>query len=60
MTARILRSPFGARLCSTRFYRPAELDGPGTLQILEFRCVLRHGHRGRHEVEIVQGSQDLG
>lgn len=44
----------GRRSCSTRFYRPAEHDGPGTLTIFEFRCVLRTGHRGRHQIEEIR------
>jgi hypothetical protein len=36
--------------CGTRFYLPAEDDGPGTLEIFEFRCVLRQGHRGSHRI----------
>ena len=37
--------------CGTRFYLPAEDDGPGTMEIFEFRCVLRQGHRGSHRIE---------
>lgn len=44
----------GRRSCSTRFYRPAEHDGPGTLTIFEFQCVLRAGHRGRHQIEEIR------
>lgn len=54
MSSRTLLSPLPGRRCSTRFYRPAEHDGPGTLTIFEFRCVLRDGHRGRHRVEEIR------
>ena len=40
--------------CGTRFYLPAEDDGPGTMEIFEFRCVLRQGHRGSHRIEEVR------
>ncbi len=39
------------RDCDTLFFYPAEDDGPGTLTIIEYRCVLRRGHDGPHQVE---------
>lgn len=37
--------------CDALFFYPAEDDGPGTLTILEYRCVLRRAHDGPHQVE---------
>lgn len=53
MSTRLLRRKVGTS-CPIRLYRPAEYDGPGTMEIFEFRCVLRHGHRGSHQVEMVR------
>lgn len=55
MTSLTLRRNSGlVQSCRARFYRPAEYDGPGTMEIFEFRCVLRHGHRGHHQVEEIR------
>lgn len=37
--------------CDSRFYYPVEDDGPGTLTIFDYRCVLPRGHTGPHQVE---------
>lgn len=51
MVFNIQRRPLPGSRCPNRFFYPAEDDGPGTLAILEYRCVLRLGHRGPHQVE---------
>lgn len=51
MVFNIRRRPLLGSRCPIRFFYPAEDDGPGTLAILEYRCVLRLGHRGTHKVE---------
>jgi hypothetical protein len=51
MTMQLLVRTLGpVRGCGTRFYRPAEHNGPGTVEIFEFLCVLRQGHRGSHRI----------
>lgn len=44
--------PLFGKACSVRFFYPAEHDGPGTLTIVEYRCLLRQGHSGPHQVEV--------
>lgn len=51
MIFHIIHRPLLGSRCHVRFFYPAEEDGPGTLAILEYRCVLRLGHRGPHQVE---------
>ena len=46
-----LNFPVPGRGCDVRLFYPAEHDGPGTLTIVEYQCVLRHGHSGPHHVE---------
>lgn len=47
----IYHRPVLGKGCDARFFYPVEDDGPGTLIILDYRCVLRRGHAGPHQVE---------
>lgn len=46
--------PVVGKGCDIRFFYPTEDNGPGTLTILEYQCVLRRAHSGPHQVQAVR------
>jgi hypothetical protein len=50
----IVHRPLIGKGCDVRFFYPVEEDGPGTLTILEYRCVLRQAHSGPHQVDALR------
>lgn len=53
MVLRSSTKPLFRHRCDISLFYPYEEDGPGTLTILEYRCVLPRAHVGPHQVETV-------